>query len=36
VYIQDIIGFRVFRANAYGGVLNYPLPVIDFAAMYGK
>jgi peptide/nickel transport system substrate-binding protein len=36
VYIQDILGFKVFRANAYGGVLNYPLSVIDFAAMYGK
>jgi peptide/nickel transport system substrate-binding protein len=36
VYIQDILGFKVFRANTYGGVLNYPLSVIDFAAMYGK
>ena len=36
VYIQDILGFRAFRAGAYGGVLNYPLYVIDFAAMYGK
>jgi peptide/nickel transport system substrate-binding protein len=36
VYIQDILGFRVFRANAYGGVLNYPLSAIDFAAMYAQ
>jgi peptide/nickel transport system substrate-binding protein len=36
VYIQDIMEFRVFRAGAYGGVLNYPLYVIDFASMYGK
>ena len=34
VYIQDIIGFRAFRAGAYGGVLNYPLYVVDFASMY--
>ena len=36
VYIQDIMGFKAFRAGAFGGVLNYPLYVIDFAAMYGK
>jgi peptide/nickel transport system substrate-binding protein len=36
VYIQDILGFKAFRANAYGGVLNYPLSAIDFAAMYAK
>jgi hypothetical protein len=36
VYIQDILGFKVFRADIYGGVLNYPLYVVDFAAMYGK
>jgi peptide/nickel transport system substrate-binding protein len=36
VYIQDILGFKVFRANAYGGVLNYPLSAMDFAAMYGR
>jgi peptide/nickel transport system substrate-binding protein len=34
VYIQDILGFRAMRAGAYGGVLNYPLYVNDFAAMY--
>jgi len=36
VYIQDILGFKAFRAGVYGGVLNYPLVVSDFAAMYGK
>jgi peptide/nickel transport system substrate-binding protein len=36
VYIQDILGFKVFRAGLYGGVLNYPLVVSDFASMYGK
>lgn len=35
VYIQDIVGFTVFRGGAYGGVVNYPLYVIDFASMYG-
>jgi peptide/nickel transport system substrate-binding protein len=36
VYIQDILGFHVFRAGAFGGVLEYPLAVTDFAAMYGR
>ena len=36
VYIQDILGFKAFRAGVYGGVLNYPLFVIDFASMYGR
>jgi len=36
VFIQDIVEFRVFRAGVYGGVLNYPLVVHDFASMYGK
>jgi len=36
VYIQDILAFKVFRAGAYGGVLNYPLYVSDFASMYVK
>jgi peptide/nickel transport system substrate-binding protein len=35
VYIQDIVGFKAFRGGAYGGALNYPLYVIDFASMYG-
>jgi peptide/nickel transport system substrate-binding protein len=34
VYIQDILGFRALRTGAYDGVLNYPLYVNDFAAMY--
>jgi peptide/nickel transport system substrate-binding protein len=36
VFIQDILGFRAFRAGVYGGVLHYPLYVIDFASMYGR
>jgi peptide/nickel transport system substrate-binding protein len=36
VYIQDILGFRAIRAGAFGGVLNYPLYVNDFAAMYAR
>ena len=36
VYIQDIVGFKAFRSGIYGGVLNYPLYVIDFASMYGR
>jgi peptide/nickel transport system substrate-binding protein len=36
VYIQDILVFKAFRTGVYGGVLNYPLYVIDFASMYGK
>ena len=36
VYIQDILGFRAFAAGRLGGVVNYPLYVIDFASMYRK
>ena len=36
VYIQDILGFKAFRAGVYGGVLSYPLSADDFASMYGK
>jgi len=36
VYIQDILGFRVFTAGRYGGVVNYPLYVLDFATIYRK
>ena len=36
VYIQDILEFKAFQAGIYGGVLNYPLYVIDFASMYVK
>jgi len=35
VYIQDILYYRAFRGGAYSGVLNYPLYVTDFAAIYG-
>ena len=36
VYIQDIMGFRAFVGGRFGGVLNYPLYIIDFAPMYKK
>jgi peptide/nickel transport system substrate-binding protein len=36
VYIQDIMGFRAFTGGAFGGVVNYPLYVIDFASIYRK
>jgi len=36
VFIQDILGFRAFAADRFGGVVNYPLYVIDFASMYRK
>ena len=36
VYIQDILGFRAFSAGRFGGTVNYPLYVIDFAPMYRK
>ena len=35
VFIQDIYYYRAFRGGAFGGVLNYPLYVTDFAAIYG-
>jgi peptide/nickel transport system substrate-binding protein len=34
VFIQDIMGFKAFRRGAFGGVLNYPVYVNDFASMY--
>ena len=34
VYIQDILGFRAFAGGRFGGVVNYPLYIIDFASMY--
>ena len=36
VYIQDMLYFIVLRAGGYGGALNYPLYVIDFAEIYRK
>jgi peptide/nickel transport system substrate-binding protein len=34
VYIQDIFYNKVFRKGLFGGDLNYPLYVIDFASIY--
>jgi len=34
VYLQDIYYFIVLRGNNYGGVLDYPLYVIDFASIF--
>ena len=36
VYIQDILGFRVFGGGRVGGVVHYPISVVDFASMYRK
>jgi peptide/nickel transport system substrate-binding protein len=36
VFIQDILGFRAIASDRFGGVVNYPLYVIDFASMYRK
>ena len=36
VFIQDIMGFRVFAGGQFGGVVNYPLYVIDFSTIYRK
>jgi peptide/nickel transport system substrate-binding protein len=35
VYLQDILYFIALRGGVFGGALNYPLYVIDFAAIYG-
>jgi peptide/nickel transport system substrate-binding protein len=34
VYIQDILSFKVFPKGRYGGVVNYPLYVLDFSTIY--
>ena len=34
VYIQDIIGFRVFPRGKVRGVLSYPLYAVDLASVY--
>ncbi|MCL2210992.1 MAG: ABC transporter substrate-binding protein [Treponema sp.] len=34
VYIQDILYFITFRNGTYDGAIDYPLYVIDFAAIY--
>ncbi|GHU84986.1 diguanylate phosphodiesterase [Spirochaetia bacterium] len=36
VYIQDIIGFKAFPKGRFGGVVNYPLYVIDFSGVYSN
>lgn len=36
VYLQDILYFIVLRGGVYGGALDYPLYVIDFASIYRK
>jgi peptide/nickel transport system substrate-binding protein len=35
VYIQDILGFKVFPRGRFSGVLNYPLYVTDFSTITG-
>ncbi|MDR0709505.1 MAG: ABC transporter substrate-binding protein [Spirochaetaceae bacterium] len=35
VYIQDILGFKVFPRGRFSGVLNYPLYVTDFSTVTG-
>ena len=35
-FIQDIMGFWVFRGGSFGGVVNYPLYVLDFATIYRR
>jgi peptide/nickel transport system substrate-binding protein len=34
VFIQDILAFKVFTKGRFGGVLNYPLYVVDFSTIY--
>ena len=36
VYIQDILGFRVFKGSEFGGIINYPLYIIDFSPIFRK
>ncbi|GHV88860.1 hypothetical protein AGMMS50267_12200 [Spirochaetia bacterium] len=36
VYIQDIIGFKVFPKGRFAGAVNYPLYVIDFSGVYSN
>ena len=35
-YIQDILGFWVLRQDAFDGIVNYPLYVNDFSAIYRR
>jgi len=34
VFIQDILYYKVFRADAFAGAKNYPLLVVDFSSIY--
>ncbi|MDR1585999.1 MAG: ABC transporter substrate-binding protein [Treponema sp.] len=34
VYIQDIVGFKVFPKGRFRGIRNYPLYVIDLSSIY--
>jgi peptide/nickel transport system substrate-binding protein len=36
VYIQDILGFKIFPKGRFSGVRNYPLYVIDFSTIEVK
>ena len=36
VFIQDIVGFKVFTKGRFDGIKNYPLYIIDFASIYKK
>ncbi|MCL2093172.1 MAG: ABC transporter substrate-binding protein [Treponema sp.] len=36
VYIQDILGYRVFREGMFGGVQDHPLGVIDLSTIYRR
>jgi peptide/nickel transport system substrate-binding protein len=36
VYIQDILGFKVFSKGRFSGALNYPLYVTDFSTISGN
>jgi len=36
VYIQDIMGFIAFTAGRFGGMVNYPLYVVDFSTIFRK
>ena len=36
VYIQDIMGFMAFTAGRFGGMVNYPLYVVDFSTIFRR
>lgn len=35
-FIQDIMGFRVFSEGQFGGIVNYPLYIIDFSTIFRR